>query len=69
MSRFRELNRNKFERFLQRFSRPGTLRFRNNKWIGLNLEGRPFTVHVKHGGTRKYPPTLVKIARRLAKEE
>jgi len=41
------------------FSKPGSLKFRNNKWVGLNREGKPFTVHVKHGSTRKYPPPLV----------
>jgi hypothetical protein len=47
VSRFPELCRSDFERFLEAFSRPGTLKFRNNKWIGLNAEGRPFAVHVK----------------------
>ena len=47
------------QEFLQAFSLPGTLKYRNNKWVGLNREGRPFTVHVKHGSTRKFPPQLV----------
>ncbi len=59
MNKFPELNRNEFERFLERFSISGTLRFRNNKWIGLNRERKPFTVHIKHGNTRKYSPVLV----------
>ena len=59
MSRFPELKRNEFEAFLLHFSKPGSLKFRNNKWIGLNREGKPFVVHVKHGSTRKYPPPLV----------
>jgi hypothetical protein len=40
------------------------VKFRNNKWIGLNREGKPFTVHVKHGSTRKYPPPLVETVAR-----
>ncbi|MEW5954527.1 MAG: hypothetical protein AB1815_12545 [Bacillota bacterium] len=59
MSNFLELKRNEFEVFLSEFSKPGSLKFRNNKWIGLNREGKPFTVHVKHGNTRKYSPPLV----------
>lgn len=59
MSRFPELRWKEFERFLQTFSRPGTLKFRNNKWVGLNQSGKPFTVHVKHGSSTKYPPQLV----------
>lgn len=59
MSEFAELRKNDFEAFLLNFSRPDSLKFRNNKWIGLNGEGKPFTVHVKHGNTRKYPPPLV----------
>ena len=60
MSRFPELNKNKFERFLKHFSRPGSLKFRNSKWLGLNRGGKPFTVYVKHGSSRKYSPTLVR---------
>ena len=59
MSRFPELRQGKFVRFLEAFCRPGSLNFRNNKWIGLTRQGRPFVVHVKHGSTRKYPPPLV----------
>ena len=59
MRKFPELRRAHFERFLEAFCRPGTLKFRNNKWIGLTREGRPFVVHVKHGSTRKYQPLLV----------
>jgi len=59
MSRFSELNRKEFEQFLQHFSL--TLTFRNNKWVGLNREGKPFTVHVKHGTSRKYSPVLVQL--------
>jgi hypothetical protein len=59
VSRFPELHRGQFEKFLEAFTRPGSLRFRNNKWIGLTREGRPFVVHVKHGSTRKYPAPLV----------
>lgn len=36
MSEFAELKRNEFEAFLLRFSKSGSLKFRNNKWIGLN---------------------------------
>ncbi|QTA89646.1 hypothetical protein [Desulfonema magnum] len=60
ISGFPDLNRNKSERFLKRFSRPLTLRSRNNKRIRLNQEGKPFTVYAKHGMTRKCLPTLVK---------
>lgn len=59
MSKFPELHRGQFEKFLETFARPNTLRFRNNKWIGLTREGNPFVVHVKHGSTRKYPSSLV----------
>jgi hypothetical protein len=57
--KFPELSRRVFESFLERFTRPGTLLFRHNKWIGLNRSGKPFVVHVKHGSTRKYPLSLV----------
>ena len=57
--RFPELRRGEFEQFLENFCKSGSLKFRNNKWIGLTREGKPFTVHVKHGATRKYPPRLV----------
>lgn len=59
MSEFPELKKNEFETFLLYFSKPGSLKFRNNKWVGLNREGKPFTVHAKHGSMRKYPPPLV----------
>lgn len=59
MSEFPELKRNEFEAFLMHFAKPISVKFRNNKWVGLTGEGRPFTVHVKHGSTRKYPPPLV----------
>jgi hypothetical protein len=59
MKKFPELHREKFEQFLEKFSRRGTLKFRNNKWIGLTRGGKPFTVHVKHGTTRKYSARLV----------
>ena len=59
MSVFPELKRTEFEAFLLQFSKSGSVKFRNNKWVGLNREGKPFTVHVKHGSTRKYPPPLV----------
>lgn len=65
MSRFPELNRNQLQRFLEAFSRPGTIKFRNNKWVGLTRDGRPFTVHEKHGTTRKFPPPAVE---RIAKD-
>jgi hypothetical protein len=64
VSRFRELHRDDFDRFLQSFSMPGTLRFRNNKWIGMTRDGKPFVVHVKHGSTRKYSPALVEAVAR-----
>ncbi|HUW66191.1 MAG TPA: hypothetical protein VMW83_16130 [Spirochaetia bacterium] len=47
------------ERFLENFSLPDTVRFRNNKWLGLNRHGKPYTVHVKHGGSVKYGSSLV----------
>ena len=59
MRKFPELRRSQFEQFLEAFCRPGTLKFRNNKWIGLGRDGRPFVVHVQHGATRKYPSPLV----------
>ena len=59
MKKFPELRRQKFEQFLERFCSPSSLKFRNNKWIGLTREGKPFTVHVKHGTTRKYSSRLV----------
>ncbi len=59
MSEFKELRRGEFERFLEAFSRSGTLKYRNNKWVGLNRKGEPFTVHVKHGSTRKYSRRLI----------
>ncbi len=49
MSEFKELKRGEFERFLEAFGKPGTLKYRNNKWVGLNRKGEPFTVHIKHG--------------------
>jgi hypothetical protein len=64
VSEFSELKRNEFEVFLLQFSKPGSLKFRNNKWVGLNREGKPFTVHVKHGSNRKYPPPLVEAVAR-----
>lgn len=64
MSKFPELKRSEFEAFLLQFSKPGSLKFRNNKWVGLNREGKPFAVHVKHGSTRKYPPPLVEAVAR-----
>jgi hypothetical protein len=67
MKKFPELHRGEFEQFLETFCRPGSLKFRNNKWIGLTREGKPFTVHVKHGFTRKYPSRLVEaVAKDLA---
>jgi hypothetical protein len=59
--RFPELRKKEFEQFLDNFARQGSLKFRNNKWIGLSKEGKPFTVHVKHGTTRKYPPALSRM--------
>ncbi len=61
MRKFPELRKDQFDRFLEAFCRPGTLSFRNNKWIGLTRDGRPFVVHVKHGSTRKYPSLLVEV--------
>lgn len=58
---FRELRKSEFQRFLEYFCLKGTLKYRNNKWIGLNKEGEPFTVHVKHGSTRKYSKRLVEV--------
>ena len=59
MIEFRELRSGEFEKFLKAFSKAGTLKYRNNKWVGLNRQGEPFTVHVKHGRTRKYSRRLV----------
>jgi hypothetical protein len=59
VKKFPELHRREFEQFLERFCKTGSLKFRNNKWIGLTREGKPFTVHVKHGTTRSYPSRLV----------
>ena len=59
MKKLPELRRREFEQFLETFCKPGSLKFRNNKWIGLTREGKPFTVHVKHGTTRRYPSQLV----------
>jgi len=59
MKKFPELHRHEFEQFLEKFSIRGSLKFRNNKWIGLTRDGKPFTVHVKHGTTRKYSSRLV----------
>ena len=59
MKKFPELRRAEFERFLEAFSRAGSLKYRNNKWIGLTRNGKPFTVHLQHGRTRKYSPRLV----------
>jgi len=64
VTKFPELHRREFERFLGKFSGAGSLEFRNNKWIGLTRGGKPFTVHVKHGTTRKYPSRLVQAVAR-----
>jgi len=61
MKKFPELHRHEFEQFLEKFSIPGSLKFRNNKWIGLTRDGKPFTVHVKHGTTRKYSSRLIEV--------
>jgi len=59
VKKFPQLRRREFEQFLETFCKPGSLKFRNNKWIGLTRDGKPFTVHVKHGTTKKYPSQLV----------
>jgi hypothetical protein len=59
LNKFPELRRTEFEHFLEEFSRRGTLKFRNNKWIGLTHGGKPFTVHLGHGTNRKYSPRIV----------
>jgi len=64
VKKYPELHRREFEQFLQRFSMTDSLKFRNNKWIGLTREGKPFTVHIKHGTTRSYPPRLVEAVAR-----
>lgn len=72
MSEFKELRRNEFEKFLEAFSKPGTLKYRNNKWVGLNRKGETFTVHVKHGSTRKYSRRLIEAVAKdlgVSKEE
>jgi hypothetical protein len=61
MSRFPGLSRAEFEAFLRAFTQPGTLVFRNNKWLGLNRNGKSYTVHVRHGGSRKYDASLVEV--------
>jgi hypothetical protein len=67
VKKYPELHRREFEQFLERFCMAGSLKFRNNKWIGLTRVGKPFTVHVKHGATRKYPSRLVEaVAKDLA---
>jgi len=60
------------EQFLEAFSRPDTLKYSQNKWVGISLAGKTFTVHRKHGKNRKYPPPLVEaLARKMGvlKEE
>lgn len=47
MKKYPELHRREFEQFLERFCMRETLKFRNNKWIGLTRGGKPFTMHVK----------------------
>jgi len=64
VKKYPELHRREFEQFLERFCMAGSLKFRNNKWIGLTRGGNPFTVHVKHGTTRSYPPRLVEAVAR-----
>jgi hypothetical protein len=65
--KFPELHRTEFERFLVAFTKPGSLKFRNKKWIGLTREGKPFTIRVKHGVTKKYPSQIVEaIAKDLS---
>jgi hypothetical protein len=59
MSKFPELTHQEMGQFLSAFSRPGTLRCGRNKWVGISVSGKTFTVHRKHGETRKYPPSLV----------
>ena len=61
MRKFPELNRHEFEQFLEKFSIHGSLKFRKNKWLGLTRNGKPFTVHVKHGTTKKYSSRLVEV--------
>ena len=57
MSRFPELRKSEFEAFLKEFSR--SLRFENDKWVGISAKGKTFTVHNPHGDTRKFRPDLV----------
>jgi hypothetical protein len=64
VKKFPELHRREFVQFLERFCMAGSLKFRNNKWIGLTRGGKPFTVHVKHGTTRNYPSRLVEAVAR-----
>jgi hypothetical protein len=59
VKKYPELHRREFEQFLERFCMTGSLKFRNNKWIGLTRGGKPFTVHVKHGTSKNYPARLV----------
>lgn len=59
MSRFRQLRVNQLEKFLEDFSKPGSLKYRKNKWVGLNRNGEPFTVHVMHVSSKKYSHKLV----------
>lgn len=64
MSRFPQLRRSEFHQFLEHFSKPSSVKFRNNKWVGISRDGRPYTVHVHHGQTVKFPPTLVEVVAR-----
>ncbi|MCL6448093.1 MAG: hypothetical protein K6U04_08090 [Armatimonadetes bacterium] len=66
MSKFAELTHQEMEQFLRVFTRSGTLRYGKNKWVGVSLTGKTFTVHRKHGETRKYPPSLVEaVAKKI----
>jgi hypothetical protein len=64
VKKYPELHRREFEQFLEQFCMTDSLKFRNNKWIGLTRGGKPFTVHVKHGTTINYPPRLVEVVAR-----
>ncbi len=61
MSRFPGLSRAELEAFLRAFTQPDTLVFRNNKCLGLNRNGKSYTVHVRHGASRKYDASLVEV--------
>jgi len=47
VKKFPELHRREFVQFLERFCMAGSLKFRNNKWIGLTRGGKAKPYQVK----------------------